>query len=225
MQHVFLLCTVIILKKGLTLFVNGVIWELTVGHFNSLWICLREELKMFWMCVVFFLMMSGPSTLFLVFFFFNLYSLQKKVSGTQNTETPGSNILARFDPRPAGVHVEGWGVPQCLKTGIFLSTFPAWNKCVWLLCRDVSWGRGLVSYSGCQMEGIHSRHPDRPGPQRTRALGWARPSGLLHPQSNLGREGRRKRFSWLLTTDSNPHSVAPAVSFGVFYIYFGEDVL
>lgn len=53
------------------------------------------------------------------FFFFNLYSL-KKVRGTQNTETPGSNVLARFDPKPAGVHVEGWvGDPRCLNTGIF----------------------------------------------------------------------------------------------------------
>lgn len=39
-------------------------------------------------------------------FFFYLYSLQK-VRGTQNTGTPGSNILVRFDPRPAGVHVGG----------------------------------------------------------------------------------------------------------------------
>lgn len=30
--------------------------------------------------------------------------------GTHNTETPGCNILARFDPRPAGVHVGGRGV-------------------------------------------------------------------------------------------------------------------
>lgn len=43
----------------------------------------------------------------LVFFF--LYFLQK-VRGTHNTETPGCNILARFDPRPAGVHVGGRGV-------------------------------------------------------------------------------------------------------------------
>lgn len=58
---------------------------------------------------------------FLVLFFLN--ALQK-VSGMQNTETPGRNILARFDPRPAGVHVEGWGCHNVSNTGIFCPLFP-----------------------------------------------------------------------------------------------------
>lgn len=37
-----------------------------------------------------------------------LYSLQK-VTWTKNTETPGSNTLAGFDPRPAGLRVKGLG--------------------------------------------------------------------------------------------------------------------
>ncbi len=56
---------------------------------------------------------------------------------------------------------------------------------------NVSGGR-LVSYSGCRQEGTHFRHPNRRGPQRTRALGWPHPSGLHHPQSNLSEEGEGK---------------------------------
>ena len=122
------------------------------------------------------------------------FNALQKVSGMQNTETPGRNILARFDPRPAGAHVEGWGCHNVSNTGIFFCPlFPAWNTRVWLLSRDwmFYWAGGLVSYSGCQQEGTHSRHPDRQGPLRTRALGWPRPSGLHHPQNNLVREGRK----------------------------------
>lgn len=41
-------------------------------------------------------------------FLFVFFSPYKNVRGTQNTETPGSNTLARFDPRPAGVLVFLW---------------------------------------------------------------------------------------------------------------------
>lgn len=53
----------------------------------------------------------------------------------QNTEIPGSNTVARFNPRPAGVHVEGWACHNVSNTGIFLSTFPA----VWSVTRVAEW--------------------------------------------------------------------------------------
>lgn len=129
----------------------------------------------------------------------------KRRTGTL-TETSGSNILARLDPRPAEVRVEKVGVPQHLNTGILQSMVPAFNKLVWLLCRDWMFnrkrGRGLVSYSSCRLEEIRSRHPDTQGPLQTHALGWSLLSGLLLLQSNLGRKrkGAKKVFGGMMMT-------------------------
>lgn len=46
-----------------------------------------------------------------------------------------SNILARFDPRPAGVHVEGLGCHN-VSTQEYFFCPPSLLETVWLLCRD-----------------------------------------------------------------------------------------
>lgn len=113
--------------------------------------------------------------LFILFVFFSPY---KNVRGTQNTETPGSNTLARFDPRPAGVLVflwEGGGATVSHTQEYFrplslLETSES-DCCAGIGCFFFLNGEGLVSLSGCRPEGTHSRRPDRRGPQRTHALG------------------------------------------------------
>lgn len=151
---------------------------------------------MFWMCFF-----NNEWTFHSFLVFFCLYTLEK-ARGTQNTEIPGCNILARFNPRPAGVHVGGQGGSHNVSTifGIFLSILPAWNKWVWLVWgighfmgRKFGGGRLLFSYSGCWQEETHFHHPDRRGSLQIHVLGWPHPSGLLRPQSILGRKGRKER--------------------------------
>lgn len=105
-----LFCQGFITKKNTV--VNGGTLSLSL-KLSNMWMCFNDE----W-------------TFHSFFFFLIPY---KKVRGTQNTETPGSKLLA-FDPRPAGVQGcmiwKGTGATMSQHRDIYCPPFPACNSLI-----------------------------------------------------------------------------------------------